>query len=268
MNCNMSEVDESDLGQSAAVFSPHPDDETLGCGGTIIRKKRRGADVTIVFMTDGRRSHRHLISEDELKSIRAREALAASRTLGVNENDVVFLEFESGKLDENRELAVSKVLDILMDKKPKEVFIPYYKEPFSWSSDHLATNGIVVSALQVYRSEAVIYEYPIGFWCHWPWSLRRPTRSVREILSVSKESLLLGLSMLKDFRYSVYIEGVLEIKRAALDEHKSQMTRLIPDPRWQTLPDLSNGEFLACFFQQCEIFRRYSLMDGRRNFEA
>jgi len=259
MNRIISEVDESDLERSAVVFSPHPDDETLGCGGTIIRKKRRGADVTIVFMTDGRRSHRHLISEDELKSIRAREALAASHMLGVEKNDVVFFEFECGKLGENQELAISKVIDILVDRKPKEVFVPYYKEPSSWSEDHLATNRIVVSALQIYGRRIVIYEYPIWFWCHWPWASRGSTRSMWEILSALKESLLSGLSMLRDFQCSVYIEGVLEIKRAALDQYKSQMTRLIPDPRWQTLPDLSNGEFLACFFQQHEIFRRYSL---------
>ena len=34
------------------VFAPHQDDETLGSGGTIIQKKRKGADVKIVFMTD------------------------------------------------------------------------------------------------------------------------------------------------------------------------------------------------------------------------
>lgn len=264
MSRTMIELDESDLGRSSVVFSPHPDDETLGCGGTIIRKKKRGADVTIVFLTDGRRSHRHLISEDELKSIRAREALAASRMLGMEKNDVVFLEFENGKLGENRELAISKVIEILEDQKPEEVFIPYYKEPSSWSEDHLATNRIVVSALQNYGRGTVIYEYPIGFWCHWPWALRRPTRSSWYIQTLSplKEGLFSGLSMLRDFRYSVYIEEVLETKRAALGQYKSQMTRLIPDPRWQTLSDLSNGDFLACFLQQHEIFRRYSLNRG------
>jgi len=257
MNRIMSELDESDLGRSAVVFSPHPDDETLGCGGTIVRKKRRGADVTIVFMTDGRRSHRHLISEDELKSIRAKEALAATRMLGVEEKDVIFLEFENGKLGENRELAIFKVTNILVDKKPKEVFVTYCKEPSSWSEDHLATNRIVVSALQIYGRKTVIYEYPIGFWCHWPWALRRPTRSSREIFSALKHVLLSGSSMLRDFRYAVSIEEVLEIKRAALDQYKSQMTRLIPDPRWRTLGDVSNGDFLKCFFQAYEVFRRY-----------
>jgi len=257
MNRVLRELGESDLERSAVVFSPHPDDETLGCGGTIIRKKRMGADVTIVFMTDGGRSHRHLISENELKSIRAREALAATRMLGVEEKDVVFLQFENGKLDGSRELAISKVTDILADQKPEGVFIPYYKEPSSWSEDHLATNRIVVSALQIYRRKAVIFEYPIGFWCNWPWTNLRPTYSSMKIFSALKQVLLSGSSALRDFRYAVSIEEVLEIKRAALDQYKSQMTRLIPDPRWKTLGDVSNGDFLKCFFQEYEIFRRF-----------
>src|SRR5207248_577693 len=42
-----------ELGRSAIVFAPHQDDEVLGCGGTIVRKLRAGADVTVVFLTDG-----------------------------------------------------------------------------------------------------------------------------------------------------------------------------------------------------------------------
>ena len=88
MNRIMSELDQNALGRSAVVFSPHFDDETLGCGGTILKKKRAGADVKIVFMTDGSKSHRHLISENELKAIRASEGLAASSSLGLSACDI------------------------------------------------------------------------------------------------------------------------------------------------------------------------------------
>ena len=37
------------------VLAPHMDDETLGCGGTIARHVRAGAQVTVIFLTDGRR---------------------------------------------------------------------------------------------------------------------------------------------------------------------------------------------------------------------
>ena len=258
MNLAMSELDEKDLERSATVFSPHPDDETLGCGGTIIKKKRAGAKVKIVFMTDGRKSHSQLISEDELKCIRANESLAASRMLGLEENDVAFLEYKDGELSTNQDSAIHKVIEILRLQQPDEIFLPHHKEPPLWSKDHLATNQIVLSALKTYKRKEVIYEYPIWLWDHLPW-VSVPMSTPKEILSALKQSLFSGATFLKDFRRSVYIGDVLQLKRAALDQHKSQMTQLFPDPRWDTLVDISNGEFLECFFQEHEIFYQYIL---------
>jgi LmbE family N-acetylglucosaminyl deacetylase len=150
----------------AVVFSPHFDDETLGCGGTIIKKKMAGADVKIVFMTDGSKSHRHLIAEDELKTIRTNEALAVSRLLGLQNGEVIFLGFEETKLNEYADSAAKKVTEVLFRTQPSEVFIPYHKEPLLWSEDHLSTNRIVVSALQMFGRKMVVYEYPIWFWHH------------------------------------------------------------------------------------------------------
>lgn len=253
----MSELGENDLGGSAIVFAPHLDDETLGCGGTIIKKKSVGADLTIVFMTDGSRSH-NLMPADELKWMRVNEALAASRLLGLEESDICFLEFEDGELSKNLDPAIARVREILLQRRPEEVFIPYYKDKDP-SLDHVATNRIVVSALQVYGGEATTYEYPVWFWRHWPWVSKPVARTPRKAWRVLKSSLVSGSSLLRDFRCSVYIGDVLELKRAALNQHRSQMTRLIPNSHWATLGDMSDGEFLECFFQGREIFHRYSL---------
>jgi LmbE family N-acetylglucosaminyl deacetylase len=202
MNRVMSELDNKDLERAAIVFSPHPDDETLGCGGTIIKKKRAGAGIKIFFMTDGRKSHSHLISESKLKCIRMSEALAASRMLGLEEDDVVFLEYGDGELSKNRDSAIRKVIEILLLQQPDEIFIPYKRE--TRNSDHLATNKIVVSALQMCKRKATIYEYPVWFWYHQPW-VTMPMGTPKEILSALKQSLISGLSLLKDFRCSVYV---------------------------------------------------------------
>ena len=250
------EYPEDNLKKSAVVFSPHFDDETLGCGGTIIKKKRVGADVKIVFMTDGSKSHSHLIAEDKLKAIRKSESLTVSHALGLTENDVFFLDFEETKLSEHNSSAVNKVIEILSSQQPDEVFIPYRRDPPLWSLDHLATNRIVVSALQQNVKKASVYEYPIWLWYHQPF-LSVLMSAPKKILSSLKNRLVSGLNLLKDFRSSVYVGDVLQLKRAALNHYKSQMTRLIPDSDWQTLGDLSNGEFLECFFQEYEIFHHY-----------
>ena len=44
--------------RSALVLAPHPDDETIGCGATILRKVAAGTPVTVFVATDGRHSHR------------------------------------------------------------------------------------------------------------------------------------------------------------------------------------------------------------------
>ncbi len=253
MSWFITELNEKDLTRTAIVFSPHPDDETLGCGGTIIKKKIAGAEVKIFFMTDGRKSHQHLIEGNKLKLIRAKEALEAGQMLGLNEEDIGFLEYKDEELDKNQDSAIQKVTEILLRLRPDEIFIPYKREA---PLDHFFTNRIVVAALQKYKRKTIIYEYPIWFWYHWPW-VSVPMANLNGILATLKRSVIAGLYFLMEFRCSVYIGDVLALKRAVLDSYISQMTRFLSDPRWRTLGDISNGEFLECFFQEHEIFHKY-----------
>lgn len=257
----MKEFGESELADSAIVFAPHPDDETLGCGGTIIKKKRAGAKIRIVFTTDGRHAQ-ELIPEEKMKTIRESEAIAAARLLGLEDNEVIFLEFEDTKLRENEENAIGKVTEIIQQEQPTQVFIPYYKDILP---DHILTNRIVLSALQACGKRSVVFEYPVWFWDHWPWvSVSWCSQHKRHILVGLKCNLLAGLRLLRDFRCYVYTGDVLKLKRAALENYKSQMRRPIPDPNRPMLAEVSNGEFLQCFYQEHEIFRRYCFNGKRR----
>jgi len=242
----------SDLARSAVVFSPHPDDETLGCGGTIARKTAAGATVAIVVLTDGGRSHGHLMPVDELVEKRAAEALAAAGILGVAQDDVVLLGFEDGRLDETASTAIAKVTEILDRHQPEEVFIPYRGEP---PGDHVAANRIVRAALGACGRNVTVYEYAVWFWCHWPWA-RPPFFRRRQLLGRFRHTVRSGVSLLRDFRCAVDVRDVLATKRRALDQYESQMTRLVPDPRWATFRDVSGGEFLDCCLGNYEFFSR------------
>ncbi|MFZ2422771.1 MAG: PIG-L family deacetylase, partial [Anaerolineae bacterium] len=51
-------------GQRVLVIAPHPDDEACGCGGALLRHRAAGDAVTIVVVTDGRRSRSLGLSPD------------------------------------------------------------------------------------------------------------------------------------------------------------------------------------------------------------
>lgn len=246
-------LQDQDLARPAIVFSPHPDDETLGCGGTIIKKKKLGGDVKVVFMTDGTQSHRRYIPEQELMRLRTREAISACSVLGLEETSVFFLNFKDGHLMDQQEAAIDKVKEILSRVSYEEVYIPYFRD---FPSDHRTTNFIVLSAIKMLRKRTAIYEYPIWFWHHWPW-VSVPAGCRRDALEQAKACLFSWISLLKDFRWSVAIEEVLEHKRLALNQHRSQMVRLISNSPWPILSDVSGGEFLECFFREREFFYKH-----------
>jgi LmbE family N-acetylglucosaminyl deacetylase len=248
------EIDRGELGDPCIVFSPHPDDESLGCGGTIVQKKRVGANATVVFMTDGSASHRRFISEQRLKIMRRDEAISACEILGVEAANVVFLDFKDGQLGACHHAAVQKVSAILRQHVAEQIFIPYSNDA---TPDHQATHAIVLAALRESRKSVVVYEYPVWFWAHWPW-VSVPIASPSQVIQQTMSSLSSWIRLLKDFRCFVPITEVMEQKRTALKQHRSQTTRLLPDFRWPVLSDVADGEFLACFFQEHEVFYRYT----------
>ena len=49
--------------KKVCVIAVHPDDETLGCGGAILKHLKRGDEVHCVFVTDGDETQKELISQ-------------------------------------------------------------------------------------------------------------------------------------------------------------------------------------------------------------
>ena len=83
--------------------------------------------------------------------------------------------------------------------------------------------------------------------------------SVQEKLSILRNTLNahFGLRLANKFRCGVFIQDVIDLKRSALAEHRSQIEQLILDGQWSTLSDFADGQFLDCFFQEYEYFFRY-----------
>ena len=66
------------------VIAPHPDDEAIGCAGTLIRHHERGDFVRILFMTDGSRSRAFGFDADSMRRLREGEAARAAARMGAD----------------------------------------------------------------------------------------------------------------------------------------------------------------------------------------
>lgn len=244
---------------SSVVFAPHQDDETLGCGGTIIQKRRANVPVWIVFLTDGSTSHTKFFGKEEMRALRMQEARSAGRVLGVPDEYIRFLEFPNGELKQHNAAAQQHIETFLAETHPREIFIP---SPWDFHFEHRETALVVMAALARLKKSGglspvpLVYEYPIWFWYQWP-LVSLPTQDPAERNRLLKRGLRYGFGMtfLTQFRYAVPVGKVLDTKRDALAQYVSQTTRLRDDADWATLQDVAGGEFLNFFFQECEVFR-------------
>jgi len=101
------------------IIAPHPDDEVLGCGGTLLKHKENGDSIHIVYITfvkesDGYSSKRVASRLDEVKRIQAE--LQA---------EVFHLSYTPTSLtDQDVPELVSSISDIFKEIKPEVVYLP------------------------------------------------------------------------------------------------------------------------------------------------
>ncbi len=74
---------------SLLIVSPHPDDETLGCGGLIAAERWRGTQVRVVAVTDGEHAYPGAEGGEPLAVTRRKEQDCALARLGVGPDCVL-----------------------------------------------------------------------------------------------------------------------------------------------------------------------------------
>jgi LmbE family N-acetylglucosaminyl deacetylase len=137
------------------VLAPHPDDELIGCGGTLCRLLSAGAEVEILCATDGRslRSLRDLPAADR-KSVRLQEARRVAAALGVR---LVLWRQEDGRLLCSSE-TIGKLARRLDELGATHVFTPFLGDPHA---DHGTLSRILAAALHATRVQPQVLQYEV-----------------------------------------------------------------------------------------------------------
>jgi len=209
------------------VVAPHADDETLGVGGTILRRKSEGSRVGWLIITSV--SVQNGWSESESQK---REQEIADITKFYSFDDVFRLEFTPAGIDmvPMRNI-VSTISDIVADFMPTEIFIPHGSDVHS---DHRIVSQAVISASKWFRNP-----------------------SVKRLLAYETLSETdFGTSDASSFRPNVYfdISPYLDQKLSALHLYESQLGEH-PYPRSiEGVRSLAAVRGLAAGFMAAEAF--------------
>lgn len=132
------------------VLAPHPDDEALGCAGTLMLLNQKGVSSTIVFFTNGESLYEN--PSPVIGEKRREEGLRASEMLGCNEP--LFLVLPDGAVGAHKEEIYNKLADIITLKKPDMIFSPSL---IDYHQDHIATSSISLSLLKNIKSFTLVF---------------------------------------------------------------------------------------------------------------
>ena len=144
-------------GKRVLVLAPHPDDETIGCGGSLALHADGNDPVKVIFLTNGGRGDMSgRFEKDAYIALRQTESRNACACLGIL--DIEFWPYEDRALWDLPEVP-GRIFGILTDYQPDLVYVP---SPLEFHPDHRATCSFLCSALQLYNTSCEVAFCEIG----------------------------------------------------------------------------------------------------------
>ncbi len=204
----MNENKSDDLPRKVLVVMAHPDDIEFSCAGTIAKWTDEGQDVVFVLGTSGDKgSDDPELDSEKLMQLREEEQQAAAKVLGVNE--VVFLRMKDAEVVADLETR-KKITRAIRQYKPDAVVCQdpaaRYYSSYIQHPDHIAMGEATLAA--IYPSARDRLTFP---------------ELLEEGLEPHKVTEVYVTASSDRVDHFIDVTDFLELKAAALREHKSQL---------------------------------------------
>ncbi|CAG1022529.1 PIG-L family deacetylase [Methylomonas sp. LL1] len=130
------------------VVAPHPDDETLGCGGTLLKHRQAGDQIHWLLLTAmtperGFTEQRISAREAEIAEVSRRYGFASVNALG----------FPTARLDAiAKGDLIAEIAGVFQTVKPEVVYLPFRGDVHS---DHAVAADAVMSCCKWFRNASV-----------------------------------------------------------------------------------------------------------------
>lgn len=185
------------------VIAAHPDDETLGCAGTLAKHISDGDVVNVVFMTNGL-SARKDIAETDLQ-VRNEGMINAMKVLGVNHYQC--FDFPDNKMDSIPLLTVVKAIEQVIDDFHPTIIYTHFAHDLN--IDHQITHQAVMTACRPIIGNSVknILSFEVLSSTEWQ-STSHPSFQSQYIVDITsywhkkEQALLCYQEELRDFPHS------------------------------------------------------------------
>src|SRR6266481_4680049 len=191
------------------VIAPHPDDESIGCGGTICLHTDRGDHVAAVFLTSGEFALSDLTRE-KAWAIREGEAEESARILGIT--SVTFLRRPDHCLGDGIEEAATELRPLLERQQPQLIYLPH---AYDGHPDHRACRPIVQAALS---SSLIPPPTLLGYELWTPLSEYDRVENIGQTMARKLQAVRAHRSQIKQIRYDRAV--------SALNEYRGTMTQV------------------------------------------
>lgn len=192
------------------IFTPHPDDDTFCCSGTLALLAKNGNNIRVVIYTnDDKGSYDPDMTSEHLAAIRMHEEEEACRIIGIPKQNIKWLEYHDGMLEyANTRDLVEEVTGIIRRIRPDAVLsIDPGSEYVRWhKTDHRMAANNTMDAIRAAE-----------------WHLYFPNQLLHEGLQpwiVPQEYYYYVTE--KDANYWVNIDSTVDLKVDASVAHVSQ----------------------------------------------
>ena len=198
------------INKKILIIAAHPDDEILGCGGTIAKLIKNNCKVDVLFLSEGVSSRSKLGEtrrwDDE---ILARESMATAAAKYLGFSIIGFMRNPNLRMDMLSLLDITKsVQNILIDNKPDVIFTHHSGD---LNTDHQICFNAVITACRPSGIDFIesIFSFEVPSSTEWSSSINLPS-----------------------FRpnYFIEIDSEIESKLGALSFYNFEM-REFPHPR-------------------------------------
>lgn len=190
------------------VIAAHPDDEVLGCGGTIARLASEGHDVFIAILGEGMTS-RYANREDAVAQLGMLHASARRVAEFLRARELFFGDLPDNRFDTIPLLSVVSFIESLISRLSPQVV--YTQHGGDLNIDHVITFRATLTATRPMAGTPVraVYAYPVGSSTEWAFQQFAPS-----------------------FQPNVYVDisGTLDRKVQAMALYETE-SRLFPHPR-------------------------------------